>query len=107
MDVEVFATERLAEVDGLTSDPADREHVSLYFHEHPERFDVLSVEAERPWPDLRLTVDTPEDLALVTAVFEALHPRDPAFGLPEVVALLESRPDLAALNRHVEQKPVR
>jgi spore coat polysaccharide biosynthesis protein SpsF len=108
MDVQAFPTVVLAEVDGLTSDPADREHVSLYIYEHPERFRLRSVRSGRPEAaDVRLTVDTPEDLALVRAVFEALHPRDPAFGLDAILALLDARPDLRALNRDVRQKPVR
>jgi spore coat polysaccharide biosynthesis protein SpsF len=50
------------------------------------------------------THDTDDDLRLVRAVVEELGDR-PA-SLPEVVALLRSRPDLVALNAHVEQKPL-
>lgn len=108
MDVQVFPTAVLAEVAELTDDPADREHVSLYIYEHPERYGLRSVVSERPESgDLRLTVDTDEDYALVRAIFEALYPADPGFGLPEVLALLDARPELAVMNRHVTQKPVR
>lgn len=108
MDVQVFPAAVLAEVAALTDDPADREHVSLYIYEHPERYRVRSVRSDRPETgDWRLTVDTEEDYALVRAVFEALHPRDPAFGLDAILALLDARPDLRELNRHVGQKPVR
>ena len=49
----------------LTDDPADREHVSLYIYEHPERYRLRSVRLDRPETGaLRLTVDTPEDYAL-------------------------------------------
>ena len=47
------------------------------------------------------------DLALIRAVFEELYPKAPAFGLDEILALLDASPDLADLNRHVEQKRVR
>ncbi len=108
MDVQVFPTAVLAEVASLTSAPADREHVSLYIYEHPERYRLRSVRSERPETgEDRLTVDTPEDLALVRAIFEALYPADRAFGLDAILALLDARPDLRALNRHIEQKPVR
>ena len=100
MDVQVFPTAVLAEVATLTDDPADREHVSLYIYEHPERYRLRSVVSDRPeTAELRLTVDTPEDYALVRAIFEELYPRDPAFGLDEILALLAARPELAALNR--------
>ena len=108
MDVQVFPTAVLAEVATLTDDPSDREHVSLYIYEHPERYRLRSVVSERPETGaLRLTVDTPEDYELIRTIFEELHPRDPAFGLPEILALLDARPELANLNRHIEQKAVR
>ncbi len=108
MDVQVFPTAVLAEVDRLTDDPADREHVSLYIYEHPERYRLHSVRAHRPRDsDIRLTVDTPEDLALVRAVFDALYPNDPEFGLSDILELLDARPELRELNREIQQKSVR
>ena len=108
MDVGVFPTAVLAEVDRLTDDPVDREHVTLYIYEHPERYRLVGVGADSPRDaDLRLTVDTPEDLALVRAVFETLEPRDSAFGLSDILDLLDERPELRELNRDIEQKPVR
>ena len=78
-DVRVFSTAALAEVAATTNDPADREHVSLYFWTHPERYHLREVRSPDPsLGDLRLTVDTPEDLALVRAVFERLYPQAPA-----------------------------
>jgi spore coat polysaccharide biosynthesis protein SpsF len=108
MEVQVFPTAVLAEVERLTDAPADREHVSLYIYEHPERYRLRTVRADPPrGADVRLTVDTPEDLALVRAVFDELYPRDPAFGLAEILDLLDARPGLRALNRDIEQKSVR
>jgi spore coat polysaccharide biosynthesis protein SpsF len=108
MAVQAFPTAVLAEVAELTQDPADREHVSLYIYEHPERYRLRNVAFDRPESaELRLTVDTLEDYALVKAVFEELYPRDRAFGLDAILALLEARPDLANLNREIQQKPVR
>lgn len=108
MDVQVFPTHVLAEVDHLTDDPVDREHVSLFIYEHPERYRLRNVRAlPVRGADLRLTVDTPEDLALVRAVFDALYPSDRAFGLSDILDLLEAHPELRELNRDVQQKSVR
>jgi len=108
LDTQVFPTAVLAEVDALTQDPADREHVSLYIYEHPERYRLRNVESGHPGSaELRLTVDTPEDLELVREVFSALHPSNPAFGLEDMLALFRERPELAAINREIRQKPAR
>ncbi len=109
LDVQVFPTRVLAEVAALTSDPADREHVSLYIYQNPERYRLLNVASglAPSVADIRLTVDTPEDFALITAIYEALYPDNPRFGLAEVLELLGGRPTLLALNEQVRQKAVR
>jgi spore coat polysaccharide biosynthesis protein SpsF len=109
LDAQVFSTATLAEVAQLTQDPADREHVSLYIYEHPQRYRIGNVESGLPpgCADVRLTLDTPEDLALITAIYEELYPSNPAFGLHDVLALLQRRPELRELNNHVRQRPAR
>ncbi len=63
---------------------------------HPER------------ADLRLTVDTREDYELVRTVFETLEPEDPAFGLDaDRSSCFAARPELRAINQHVEQRSAR
>ena len=37
----------------------------------------------------------------------ALHPSNPAFGLEDMLALFRERPELAAINREIRQKPAR
>lgn len=66
------------------------------------RCDVLEVEdpAVR-WPELRLTVDTPEDFALLDSLYQALPD---GFSLADVVAHCRAHPDLVALNSTVAQK---
>jgi spore coat polysaccharide biosynthesis protein SpsF len=109
LDTQVFPTGVLEEVARLTDDPVDHEHVSLYIYEHPERFRLRNVESglpERYWP-LRMTLDTAEDMALIQAVYEELYPCNPAFRIGDILALLDRRPELVALNSHIEQKLVR
>ena len=108
MDTQVFATEILADAFSRTQDPTDREHVSLYIYRHPERYRLLNVEAPPALsrPDLRLTLDTAEDLALIRAVFAALRPSRPDFGLADMIAFLDASPDVAALNRAVVHRHV-
>jgi len=108
-DVRVFTTAALAEINRTSADPADHEHVSLHFWEHPEKYRLRNVRTEFP-PEvaqLRLTVDTQDDFELVRAIYEALYPRQPEFTLADVLAFLDQHRQLAASNRHIQQKAVR
>ena len=109
LDTQVYATRVLAEVAELTQNPADREHVSLYIYEHPKRYRLGRYEtpADIRRRRLRLTVDTPDDLALIQAIYEHLYPSKPDFSIQDVVRLLDDHPELADYNAYVTQKPVR
>ncbi len=103
--VEVFSRGLLELIAAEAVSPADREHVTLFIYEHPERFRLLGIEpSERHRrPELRLTLDTPEDYRLISAIYDALYDGDPCFGLDAVLDYLESHPELATLNSHVQQ----
>lgn len=109
--VEAMTREALERAAAEATEPHQREHVTPYLYERPGRFRVAVTSP--PGPDrsaYRLTVDTPEDLAVVRAVIEALEgiedPRE-ACSLEAAVRALEARPDLAALNAGVRQKGYR
>lgn len=109
MDVRVFSTDKLAEIDRTTKDPADREHVSLYFWEHPERYRLRNVTTDLPpeVANLRLTVDTVEDFELIRRVFESLYSDKLIFTFADILDLLDQNPDLVEINQGIKQKPVR
>lgn len=111
LDTQVFSAAVLARVASLTNDPVDREHVSIFIYEHPELFALHNVTSglpdEQSLGRMRLTVDTPEDFALIRAIFEELYPANPGFLLGDVLQLLERRPELLQLNRHIRQKVYR
>ncbi len=108
-DTQVFSREVLERVSAATTDPHDREHVSLYIYEHPEIFSLGGIEAPPALhgPDIRICVDTDADYAVVSAVYDALYPMDPDFGAADVMKFLTSRPDILKLNSHVQQKAAR
>lgn len=96
MDVRVFATELLAALAARTRDPRDREHVSIHFWEHPERYRLGFVAAPESlrWPGLCVVLDEPSDYQMLASIYDALHPRSPEFGLAEILGYLRGRPDL-------------
>jgi spore coat polysaccharide biosynthesis protein SpsF len=100
-DTQVFSAALLDKVAGLTRNARDREHVSVYIYEHPEMFSLHNVESGLPpyCADMWLSVDTAVDFEVVSTIFEALYPQNPAFSVADVVHFLERRPDLATKNR--------
>ena len=70
-------------------------------------FDCRFLQPEDPAlarPDLRMTLDYQEDLDFFTAVFDALYRPGEVFAFRDIVALLERRPDIVALNSSVQQR---
>lgn len=109
-DVQVFRFADLAHVAETVSDPAVREHVSLYFYEHPEQYRIIHLIAPSAWraPDQRLQLDYEEDLRFVREVYARLEPRlGPTFGVQSILELLKAEPALAAINADCEEKAVR
>ena len=109
-DVQVFALRLLEEVERTVSDLAVREHVSLYFYEHPERYRVLNLIAPPRWqcPELRLQLDYQEDLLFIREIYAQLEPKwGDGFGVEEILKLIQARPELAKINCHCEENLVR
>jgi len=101
LDVELVTAAALREAGRLARDH-DRSHVTSYVWGHPADFRVLGLVVAPAAADLRVTLDTAEDAALLDAVVAELGDRAPAWR--ELVALLHSRPELVALNAAVQQK---
>ena len=108
MDVQVFATDILADVASRTDDPADHEHVSLYIYRHPELYRLKNFPgpAALTNPGLGLTLDTAQDFELIAQIFDALYVANPAFDLADILNLLEQRPHLLDINNDVRRKHV-
>jgi spore coat polysaccharide biosynthesis protein SpsF len=106
LDVKVFSQEVIEEVDKVTNNPDDREHVSLYIYEHPERYKVVHYPSALTKSDIdhRLTLDTPDDKHLISLIFDKLYPENQNFNLADILSLLEQNPKLALINNHISQK---
>jgi spore coat polysaccharide biosynthesis protein SpsF len=109
MDTQVFSRKILEKVDAIATEAAHREHVTLYIVEKPHEFACANISAPREYraPEIRMTLDYPEDYALIHAVFEALYPHKPDFLLYDILNYLKAHPEVAALTAGIEQKDVR
>jgi spore coat polysaccharide biosynthesis protein SpsF len=104
LDTEVFTAEALKKAWQLSDQPHQREHVTSLFYERPDIFRHAHVCGEQDYSRYRWTLDTPDDLCLIRAIYSHFDYRDD-FGWQEVLALIERLPELASLNAHIVQKP--
>lgn len=101
LDVEVVSRRALDEVGRIAEGP-DRVHVTSGVYRRPERFVAVGLTLHPDASDLRVTVDVPEDVALLDGLVAVLGDDVPDWR--SVVAALRARPELVALNAGVEQK---
>jgi spore coat polysaccharide biosynthesis protein SpsF (cytidylyltransferase family) len=83
------------------------ELVTLYIKEHPAEFEIAMRDLDPALlrPSYRLTVDHPEDIRLQREIFGTLD-RGPLVDTRDAIALLDTRPDLVAINGHLTHKGV-
>lgn len=107
-EVQVFPVSVLAEANGLTQNPVDHEHVSLYIYSHPERYRLHYVSAPPGLyhPEIEVTLDTQEDYRLIQSIYQSLYPQNEDFSALDVVNLLVKNPDWLRITRDVKRKYV-
>ena len=101
LDVELVTSQALRRVDA-TAIGHHRIHVTSGVYTNPDEFSVMGLCFAPDTTDLRITLDTPQDLVALRAIV-AERGNDIA-ARREIVSLLRARPDLAAINAEVTQK---
>lgn len=103
LDVEVATFAALATAWREATSPVDREHVMPFLHRQPERFRLGNFENDADLSALRWTVDEPSDFAMVSAIYEALYPGNPAFGTAEILDFLKRNPAIGSMNSGINR----
>jgi len=84
---------------------ADREHVMPFLYRQPERFRLGNLRcATASAAHLRWTVDTPDDLEVVTHLLEAVAPLHPSFTLDDLLSVTSKHPEWTRINAGIRQK---
>jgi spore coat polysaccharide biosynthesis protein SpsF len=104
LDAEIFTMAALQRTHAAATQPYEREHVTPYIYQHPEQFRIYSFEAKEDLSSHRWTLDTEDDLAMLTHVFDALASSVSFLRTADVLAFLRSHPDVAKINAGVRQK---
>lgn len=96
--IETFRLKTLEKLDYLARHAHMREHVTLYLRENPGPFGLRTLEApkELTAPEQSLTLDTRQDYAFLTAIYERLAKPGKLIELDDVLALLKAEPEFEA-----------
>jgi len=82
------------------------EHVTPYIMERSDIFKIkyLSAPQQLNRPAYRLTLDTPDDLALFREIYSRLYKNEEPIAIKDVIKLLDDNVDLLKINAHIKQK---
>jgi len=100
LDTEVFSFAALEKAWHEASKTSEREHVTPYLRS--EKFRTANVESKSTslYQHYRWTVDEQQDLEFIRAVYQAMRSKG-AFGMKDVLALLEENPWLEKMNSEI------
>lgn len=98
LDIEAFRFSALERAYHDAELASEREHVTPYIWKNPDRFKILNFEHEEDLSDWRWTVDKPEDMAFMRAIYEALGRDDPLFSYTTTIEYLKRHPELMSIN---------
>jgi spore coat polysaccharide biosynthesis protein SpsF len=101
-DVEVVSMQALESAWKEAAKPFEREHTTPFIWDNPDRFRIGNVLWESGL-DYSMThrwvLDYSEDYEFIRTVYKELYPRNPFFGMKDILELVEKRPELKEINR--------
>jgi len=100
LDIEVMSFESIERANDETNSKSDREHVTPYIR-NSDSFLKSSIQHAEDLSNLRWSVDEPEDLIVVTNVFEHFSPNI-FFDWKQVLELRRSHPKLFQANQKIK-----
>lgn len=110
VDAEAMAGDTLLDIERSTTNPSYREHATKYLRTHPDQFnthnvtveDVFGSEGLAAGPELRLTLDEPQDYQLYKLVYDQLD-YDRILDVTDAIEYILSN-ELQEMNNSVIQK---
>ena len=100
-EVEIFSFEKLYQVWRDAKKPSEREHVTPYFYNHPEIFQITNLEHSENLSNLRWTIDRENDLKLIKIIISKINHRP--ILLKDILLLYSKEPKLFELNKPLIQ----
>lgn len=105
---ETFTFDSFETVEAASDQPHQREHVTQYYYEHPEEFDLYNVTSEQLFDEaslqnrsnLRLTLDEADDYEVFRRIYEGVE-YDEIVDVADAVHYVDAE-GLAEINQHIQ-----
>lgn len=94
LSIEILTGKTITWCDANLAAAEDRELTVKWIFEHPDRFQILNLDAGIDDSRYDLTVDTPSDYALMLEIFDALYKEGSCFGWSDVKHYIAARASL-------------
>jgi spore coat polysaccharide biosynthesis protein SpsF (cytidylyltransferase family) len=104
LDCEAFEAEVLHRADRHADRPSEREHVTLWMRRDDVPLRRVNVKALADTSHLRLTIDYPDDLAVVRRIVDQLGGPHDDFDWFDVLRVLDAQPALLNDNAHTRNE---
>ena len=107
IDCEVINFEILEKAYLNANEKYEEEHVTPYIYKsHPEDFKINKYFENEDNSDIRITLDTPQDYALLCTIYDNLYHENNFFTLDDILVLFNQKPWIKYINQGVIQKKV-
>ena len=98
-EVEIFSFNALEIAWKNAKKKSEREHVTPYFYNNPEKFNIHYFKQQKNQSKFRYTIDRKEDYDLVVEILSRIKKRPIKTG--DIIELLTKNPELLKLNSHI------
>lgn len=107
IDVEVINFDVLKRAYLEASENYEKEHVTPFIYKsHPNEFKINLYVQEEDNSNIRITLDTAQDYALLCCVYDNLYEKDNYFTLEDILKLFDEKPWIKSINEDIIQKKV-
>ena len=108
LDVEVINFNAIKKCYNNADNDLEKEHVTKYVHNNPDLFKTKNILAfdECYDPQIRITLDTEEDYALLCAIFDYIYQKNEFFDSKELMKLFDDKSWLKIINKRIMSKKI-
>lgn len=107
IDCEVINFDILEKAYLNANEKYEKEHVTPYIYKsHPNEFKINKYFEHDDNSDIRITLDTPQDYAVLCVIYENLYNKNNFFTLDDILNLFSQKPWIRYINQDIIQKKV-